>query len=81
MRKGATESSTYTHIAAQIVRSMAFLKIIEENLDLLPSPEAERKILNSTSGLRDEYRRSINRSMNLKMNVRVSCIGQYRTHH
>ncbi len=71
MRKGATESSTYTHIAAQIVRSIAFIKIIEENIDLLPSPEAERKILNSTSGLRDEYRK-IEKSINALEDERQS---------
>lgn len=71
MRKGATESSTYTHIAAQIVRSMAYLKVIEENVDLLPSPEAERKILNSASGLRDEYRK-IDKSINALEDERQS---------
>ncbi|MEE4194616.1 MAG: adenylate/guanylate cyclase domain-containing protein [Anaerolineae bacterium] len=71
MRKGAPESSTYTHIAAQIVRSIAFIKIIEENIDLLPSSEAERKILNSTSGLRDEYRK-IEKSINALEDERQS---------
>lgn len=71
MRKGATESSTYTHIAAQIVRSLAFLKAIEDNLDTLPSIEVKRKILNSTSGLRDETRK-IEKSINALEDERQS---------
>jgi PAS domain S-box-containing protein len=63
MRKGASESSTFTHITAQILRSMAFLRTIEENLEAMPSPLAEQRIRSSTHELYEEYQR-IERSIN-----------------
>ncbi len=72
MRKGASESSTYTHIAAQIVRSLAFIKVIEENISSLPLSGVEaQNINNSVSGLRDEYRK-IERSINALEDERQS---------
>ena len=57
MRKGSTESSTYTHLTAQIVRSSAFLKSIEENLEKFPATMARQKVRESVSELQNEYRR------------------------
>lgn len=71
MRKGATESSTYTHIAAQIVRSLAFLKTIEENLESLSSTQVKQTILSSTNSLREEYRK-IEKSINALEDERQS---------
>lgn len=44
MRKGATESSTFTHISAQIVRSLAYIQTMQSLVESLPPGVASQNL-------------------------------------